>query len=27
LGADLEIDGECGPLTLKEIREFKEGKL
>lgn len=27
LGADLEVDGECGPLTLKEIREFKEGKL
>lgn len=27
LGADLEVDGECGPLTLKEIREFQEGKL
>ena len=27
LGAELEVDGECGPLTLKEIREFKEGRL
>ena len=27
LGADLEVDGECGVLTLREIREFKEGKL
>lgn len=27
LGASLDPDGECGPLTEKEIREFQEGKL
>ena len=27
LGADLDADGECGPLTVKEIKRFQEGKL
>lgn len=27
LGADLDADGDCGPLTKKEIMEFQEGKL
>ena len=27
LGADLDADGDCGPLTDKEIRKFQEGKL
>ena len=27
LGADLDDDGECGPLTEKEIKEFQGGKL
>ena len=27
LGAELDIDGDCGVLTEKEIREFQEGRL
>ena len=27
LGADLDADGDCGPLTVKEIKEFQEGRL
>lgn len=27
LGADLDADGDCGPLTVNEIKEFQEGRL
>ena len=27
LGADLDADGDCGPLTVKEIKEFQKGRL